>query len=128
VTLPIRARATRARHIGYVLVGWLLAVGLAGCAAGGSSDGSPVATTTVDLPKSYRFAPAAITVEVGSTVTWTNNDNFSHNVDLADDAGEPLAMAPGESVSHVFEAAGTFAYVCSLHPADMTGTVIVTGG
>ena len=33
---------------------------------------------SVDLPKSYKFAPAAITVTAGTTVTWTNDDNFTH--------------------------------------------------
>jgi plastocyanin len=96
-----------------------------GCGPAAGSGSSPVATTSVDLPPSYRFVPAAIVVPVGSTVTWTNHDNFTHNVAL--DGAEPLQMAPGESVSQAFEALGTFAYVCSLHPKDMKGTVLVTG-
>lgn len=98
----------------------------AGCAAAFTGGAEAVATTTVDLPKSYRFAPSAITVEAGTTVRWNNNDNFTHNVDLADDSGPPLSMAPGGTVSHTFPDAGTFTYVCSLHPNDMTGTVVVT--
>jgi plastocyanin len=101
------------------------AVLLAGCAGGASSaDASPVATTTVDLPRSYKFAPAAIEVTVGETVTWTNDDVFTHSVRFAD-GGEPLMMAPGKSVSHMFETAGTFHYDCSLHPKDMKGSVLV---
>jgi plastocyanin len=126
--LRIRARVARARRAGPVLGALLVAAAVSACASGGSAAGSPVATTTVDLPRSYRFAPAAIAVETGATVTWTNNDNFTHNVDLADDDGEPLTMAPGESVGHTFDTAGTFAYICSLHPNDMTGTVTVGGG
>jgi plastocyanin len=94
--------------------------------AGQAAAGEPVATSTVDLPKSYKFAPAAITVPVGTTVTWTNNDNFTHNVRFGDE--EPLMMAPGESVTRAFDAAGTFNYVCSLHATDMKGSVVVTGG
>jgi plastocyanin len=128
VNLRTRARAFRARQVGTVLGALLLALAASGCASGGSSAGSPVATTTVDLPRSYRFAPAAIAVETGATVTWTNNDNFTHNVDLAEDDAAPLTMAPGESVTHTFDTAGTFAYTCSLHPNDMSGTVTVGGG
>jgi plastocyanin len=124
----VRARAPRARITAALVTAIFLAAMAAGCSAGSTADSSPVATTTVDLPRSYRFAPSAITVEVGATVTWTNNDNFTHNVDLAEDAEAPLGMAPGESVSHEFPTPGTFAYVCSLHPNDMTGTVLVTGG
>jgi plastocyanin len=35
-------------------------------------------------------------------------------------------MSPGASVSHTFDSAGEFAYMCSLHPRDMRGRVVVT--
>jgi plastocyanin len=103
----------------------VLALVLTACGSGAGSSQSPVATTTVDLPKSYRFAPAAITVQAGATVTWTNHDNFTHNVRL--EGAAPLTMAPGESVSHTFTTPGLYPYVCSLHPNDMKGSVLVTG-
>jgi plastocyanin len=84
---------------------------------------NPIETTTVDLPPSYKFQPVAIAVAPGSTVTWTNTDNFTHNVRFEGD--EPQQMAPGESVTRTFDAVGTFPYVCSLHPNDMSGTVVV---
>lgn len=96
--------------------------------AGTTAEADPVATNEVDLPPSYKFVPEAITVPAGTDVTWTNNDNFTHNVDLAEDDAAPLTMAPGESVTHTFDTAGTFAYTCSLHPNDMSGTVTVGGG
>lgn len=103
-----------------------VAVTVAACGGGASADGeaTPVATTSVDLPTSYRFAPAAITVTAGATVTWTNHDNFTHNVAL--EGAEPLTMAPGESATHTFTTPGRYPYVCSLHPRDMTGSVLVT--
>jgi plastocyanin len=101
-----------------------LAIILAGCASGDAAGQTPVVTTTVDLPKSYRFDPVAITVLAGSTVTWTNSDNFTHNVSL--EGSEPLTMAPGASVTHAFPTPGEYAYVCSLHPNDMQGTVRVS--
>jgi plastocyanin len=99
---------------------------LAACGGGGGSSQSPVATTTVDLPTSYRFAPSAITVPAGSTVTWANHDNFTHNVSL--EGFDPLTMAPGESATHAFATPGLYLYVCSLHPKDMKGSVLVAGG
>jgi plastocyanin len=116
-----------------LLAGVVLAVAaggfLAACGpgAGSAANGSPVATANVDLPPSYKFVPPAITVPAGTTVTWTNHDNFSHNVTLAD--GTPtMPMSPGESVTHTFATPGVYAYVCSLHPKDMKGSVTVTGG
>jgi len=46
------------------------------------SSGQPVYTTDVTVAKSYRFDPAVVLVKAGSTVTWTNDDNFTHNVHL----------------------------------------------
>ena len=86
-----------------------------------------VATDQVDLPRSYRFAPEEISVEVGTTVRWTNNDNFTHSVRLLD-GGDVLMMKPGESVTHAFDAVGLFNYDCSLHPTDMKGSVLVESG
>ena len=99
---------------------------LAGCTGEKAVDSSPVATTTVDLPKSYRFEPAAIEVAAGATVSWTNHDDFTHNVTL--DGESSLPMKPGETATHRFAEPGTYSYVCSLHPRDMQGTVVVHGG
>ena len=52
----------------------------AGC--GGSESSEPVATTQVTMAKSYRFDPKVIEVDAGSTVIWTNDDNFMHTVKL----------------------------------------------
>lgn len=111
-----------------LLVAVLAVAGLAGCAAVGSGSGSPVATAAVDLPPSYRFEPAAIMVPAGTTVTWSNHDNFSHSVRFLDDRlpGEPMLMQPGASATFTFSDAGTYAYECHLHPRDMTGSVTVT--
>ena len=102
-----------------------LALMLGACAEAAAE---PVATDQVDLPPSYRFEPQVITVADGTTVTWTNHDNFTHNVRLLDDGGDTLELAPGESVSHTFTGPGEHRYDCSFHPSDMTGTVIVTEG
>lgn len=106
-----------------------LALALAACGAGGgaAAEASPVATTTVDLPKSYRFVPAAIVVDAGATVTWTNHDDFTHNVTLPD-GGPALAMPPGGNVTHTFDTPGEYDYLCSLHPRDMRGRVVVMAG
>jgi len=93
----------------------------AGCGSTGSS--TPVKTTTVSMAKSYRFDPKVIEVKSGDTVTWTNNDNFTHTVKV--DGQPDHKVGRGESVSIRFDTAGTYHYVCSLHSHDMHGTVIV---
>jgi plastocyanin len=107
-----------------------LAVGLlGGCApgSGGSAAGSPVATSKVGLPPSYKFVPAAIAVDKGTTVTWTNDDHFTHSVQFLDGGlpGTPLLMEPGASATFVFDRPGVYHYQCHLHPQNMQGTVTV---
>ena len=104
----------------------LLAV-LIAAACQAAAPTAPVATSQVDLPRSYKFAPADITVAVGTTVTWTNDDNFTHSVRLLD-TGETQYMKPGESVTHAFATSGLYQYDCSLHPKDMQGSVLVAAG
>jgi plastocyanin len=99
---------------------------LAGCS--GAADTEPVATDRVDLPPSYRFEPENISVAAGTTVTWTNSDNFTHSVRLLDDGNVVLTMAPGESATFTFDEPGLHRYDCSFHANDMSGTVEVTDG
>jgi plastocyanin len=93
----------------------------AGC--GGSDDATPVATTEVSMAKSYRFDPKTIEIEAGQAVTWTNDDNFTHTVQV--DGEEDHKVGRGENVSITFDRPGTYHYVCTLHRKDMDGEVIV---
>lgn len=95
----------------------------AGCGGSGKTS-EPVATTEVTMAKSYRFDPNRIAVNAGATVTWTNDDNFTHTVEV--DGQEDHKVGRGESVSIRFDEPGTFHYVCTLHRKDMEGEVVVT--
>jgi plastocyanin len=103
-----------------VLAAAFVVVG-AGC--GSSADAAPVATTQVTMAKSYRFDPKNVEVDAGATVTWTNDDNFTHTVHV--DGIEDHKVEPGDRVSISFPTAGTYHYVCTLHRRDMEGEVIV---
>ncbi len=93
-------------------------------ACGGSGESSePVATTEVQMVKSYRFDPKVIEIDAGETVTWTNEDNFTHTVEV--DGQEDHQVEQGESFSITFDTPGTYHYVCTLHSKDMDGEVIV---
>ena len=100
------------------------AAALVAAACGGSGESSePVATTEVQMAKSYRFDPKVIEIEAGQTVTWTNDDNFTHTVQV--DGQEDHKVGRGDSVSITFDTPGTYEYVCTLHRKDMDGEVIV---
>jgi plastocyanin len=98
------------------------AIVAAGCGGSGESS-EPVATTEVTMAKSYVFEPKTIEVEAGDTVTWTNDDNFTHTVQV--DGQEDHKVEQDESVSITFDTPGTYHYVCTLHRQDMDGEVIV---
>jgi plastocyanin len=91
-----------------------------------SATGSPAAVAgdqvTID---NFAFAPGTLTVKVGSTVTWTNRDEEPHTVAASDGSFHSPGMGTGATFTHTFATAGTFDYVCSIHPS-MHGTVVVT--
>ena len=102
----------------------LLAASLFAAGCGGAGESSePVATTEVAMAKSYRFDPKTIEIEAGETVTWTNEDNFTHTVEV--DGQDDHKVGRGDSVEITFDKPGTYHYVCTLHSQDMDGTVIV---
>ena len=114
-------------RIAIVVAAVVVALGLLGGCAARSADGAPVATSTVDLPPSYKFEPAAITAKPGTTVTWKNDDHFTHSVQFLDGGlpGAPMVMDPGASTTFTFDHPGVYHYQCHLHPQNMQGTVTV---
>ena len=93
---------------------------------GGGGGSNPVATTSVTMQGS-RFAPAAIRVAPGATVTWTNSDEGTlHNVTFAASASgiATANFSTGNRALQMPNAAGTYAYSCTLH-AGMNGSVTV---
>lgn len=76
--------------------------------------------------KDMSFAPQTLTIPVGTTVTWTNQDSMPHTVTSPGkkkvlDSGE---LAQGGSYTYTFNEAGTYSYFCTVHPG-MKGKVIV---
>jgi plastocyanin len=74
--------------------------------------------------QSLAFNPQTVTIKVGETVTWTNQDSHNHTVVADDGAFQSNDLANGATFSFTFDKAGTYAYHCSIHPT-MTGTVTV---
>jgi plastocyanin len=72
----------------------------------------------------FAFTPMAITVPVGTTVSWTNKDGEPHTVTSLEGLFRSGALDTDESFKFTFSKAGIYKYVCSIHPR-MTGTVTV---
>ncbi len=119
----------------------VLALALAACGSssdnsggGGSSsapaDNTPAAATVnvvADPTNVGKFDPATTTVKVGDTVKWTFSDDASPHTVTSDDSStfDSMQKAKGDTFTHKFDKAGTFAYHCTLH-ANMKAQVTVS--
>jgi plastocyanin len=113
----------------------LALTGLVGCSSSSSASGSapfkvsgaPVQTDHVEMVKAYQFSPAVIEVKAGTTVTWTNHDDFPHNVTLVTGPDKTAqSVGIGQAATIPFAQPGTVYYQCTLHPQQMRGKVVVT--
>jgi plastocyanin len=73
----------------------------------------------------FAFDPVTVTVPVGTTVTWTNEDSATHTITSDSGDWDSGRLKNGQLFSHTFTEAGTFSYHCSIH-SSMKGTIIVT--
>jgi plastocyanin len=95
--------------------------------AGSSSvkaNDQPSAANVAVKIDNFVFGPQAITVPVGTTVTWTNSDDIPHTAVSTDGVFKSKVMDTYEKFSYTFTKAGTYSYYCSVHP-KMTGQVVV---
>jgi plastocyanin len=80
--------------------------------------------TVVIEMRGVAFAPAEVTVAVGTTVQWVNRDFADHTTTANGEWDAYLAQ--GDTFDYVADTPGEFAYVCTLH-LGMAGTLIVEG-
>jgi plastocyanin len=85
---------------------------------------APASANAVNIDN-FAFAPAKLTVPVGTTVTWTNKDEEPHTVASSDGTFHSPGMGAGNTYTYTFTRAGSFDYICSIHPF-MQATVVVT--
>jgi plastocyanin len=67
-----------------------------------------------------------VTIAAGGSVTFRNDDDRAHTVTANDGAFDSGAIGEGGSWKRPFKQAGTFGYLCAIHP-EMTGKVVVEG-
>jgi plastocyanin len=91
-----------------------LALGLPGAAQAANLD------VKID---NFTFGPQKLTVKLGDTVTWTNEDDIPHTM-VSIGRFRSAAIDTGEKFSFTFTKVGAFEYFCGLHP-QMQGTIVV---
>ena len=113
-----------------VLVPLALCLALVGCGgsdpeAGTAASGGDAAGSAAVSIKDLTFSPGDVEVAAGSTVTWTTDEDAPHTVtfdgDAVEDSGE---LAKGDTFEATFDEAGSYSYVCAIHP-KMKATVTV---
>lgn len=93
--------------------------GVAGAEETGTGTGSGIVNVEI---RSYKYIPQNITIKVGQTVMWANNDTVLH--DVVGSGIESDYLQKGEKFTYTFEEEGTYPYICTIHPW-MEGEVIV---
>jgi len=88
-----------------------------------ASDQNSTANAEIKIDN-FSFGPQAITVPVGTIVTWINRDDIPHTVVSTEGVFKSKVQDTDEKFSYTFTKAGTYPYYCSVHP-KMTGQVIV---
>jgi plastocyanin len=80
-------------------------------------------THTVRM-EGVKFVPETLTVKRGDVVVWVNKDLFPHTATGEKREFDSGNIAPDQSWKYTATKAGTFSYVCTLHPT-MKGALIV---
>jgi plastocyanin len=125
--------ATRPRAGAVCLLLAVFAIAIAGCGSSGGTGASSSPSSTAAggaspqavTIKDYTFKPAKITVPVGTTVDFSNDDSTAHTATSTESGVfESGAIQPGKSGTITLKKAGTFTYYCAFHPF-MKGTIVV---
>ena len=67
------------------------------------------------------FIPADVSINVGETITWSNDDSAAHTVTsgapgAADGIFDSSLFMADTTFSHTFDEAGEYDYFCLVHP------------
>lgn len=99
----------------------LLCLALAVSAAGARAEDGKAAVH-ID---NFAFVPMELKIKRGTEVTWTNNDDIPHTVLAVGTNIRSKTMDTEGTFIYKFDKAGTFNYICALHP-HMKAKVVVT--
>jgi plastocyanin len=76
----------------------------------------------------FDFSPRRLTVEAGTTVTWSNTGERPHTATDRGGTFDTKPIAPGASAEVTLSTPGTYFYFCRINPAKMNGVLTVEPG
>jgi plastocyanin len=123
-TNPAPLRRRIALVLGAVGAASLIAAALPELTAAGAAAVTAAASPATVEIDNFAFAPAALTVTAGTTVTWKNEDDSPHRIGDKNGTFKSAALDTDDSFSHTFAAPGEYPYICTIHPY-MVGKIIV---
>lgn len=91
--------------------------------AGPPSAAAKPRTRTVAL-RGMNYLPATLTVNVGDTVVWKNEDIVPHTATARNKSFDSGSIEPGGTWMYVANRKGTYFYYCAFHP-NTKGKLIV---
>ena len=126
-----KLRFLTALGLGVGMVGALGVFIIPGCGGGGDPGANEV------FMQAIAFNPMEITIQVGESVTWTNQDIVPHTATSGNPGDADLGpifrsalLGLGGTFTHTFNDAGEFVYFCEVHPGMMRDAMVIveTGG
>jgi plastocyanin len=84
----------------------------------------PAATPVAVGIKEFKFSPPSLTVPAGTTVIWTNNDEWRHTITSPTGAFGSTGLSNGDTFAQTFRRPGTYQYFCSLHPRMQAEAIV----
>ena len=108
-----------------VLMVLLMSVLLAACSSAAPTAAPQQNANEISI-KGFAFNPGTLTVKVGTTVKWTNNDSVIHTVTSDTGLFDSGDLANGAVFSYTFTKAGEYPYHCVPHSSQMSGKIVVT--
>jgi plastocyanin len=102
-----------------------MAVGIACIVIGMCAGAATTEPATVKI-ENFSFEPKELTIAVGTTVTWVNEDDVPHTAtgEGESPAFDSKALDTDDKFSFTFTKAGVYPYYCKVHP-HMKGTIVV---
>ncbi len=92
--------------------------------ASGESATLPTTASVTVGAGGNNFSPTSVSIATGGEVTWTwAAGSVDHNVTFS--SGSNSATQDGGTFQRTFPTAGSFDYLCTIHGAAMSGTVVV---
>ena len=87
-----------------------------------TTDAGAVAVTVVD----FAFQPTDVAAKTGQVIAFSNTGAAAHTATLDGGQCATGTINAGKSDGLVFTVAGTYKFHCSVHPTQMTGTIVVS--